>query len=66
MTETANNVLGKHRQAKKPWVTDSILKLCDKRRELKQNKNTTDVHNFIEKPTNKFKKRHKKSKGDIY
>ena len=38
VTETANNILGKHRPAKKPWVTDSILKLCDKWRELKQKK----------------------------
>ena len=37
VTDTANNILGKHRPAKKPLVTDNILKLCDKRRELKQN-----------------------------
>ena len=42
VTETANTILGKHRPAKKPWVTDNILKLCDKRRELKQKKNTTE------------------------
>ena len=42
VTETANNILGKHRAAKKPWVTDNILKLCGKRRELKQKKNTTE------------------------
>ena len=42
VTETANNILGKHRPAKKPWVTENILKLCDKRRELKQKKNTTE------------------------
>ena len=41
VTETANNILGKQRPAKKPWVIDNILKLCDKRRELKQKKNTT-------------------------
>ena len=41
MTETANNILSKHRPAKKPWVTDNILKLCAKRRELKQKKNVT-------------------------
>ena len=41
VTETANNILGKHQPAKKPWVTDNILKLCDKRRELTQKKNTT-------------------------
>ena len=42
VTETANNILGKHRPAKKPWVTDNILKLCDKRKELKQNKSMTE------------------------
>ena len=42
VAETANDILGKHRPAKKPWVTDNILKLCDKRRELKQKKNTTE------------------------
>ena len=26
--ETANNNLGKHRPAKKPWVTDNILQLA--------------------------------------
>ena len=32
VTETANNILGKHRPAKKPWVTDNILKPCVKRK----------------------------------
>ncbi|KAK3894356.1 hypothetical protein Pcinc_001893 [Petrolisthes cinctipes] len=40
MTETANEVLGKHRHKNKPWVTDDILELCDLRRELKKTKNT--------------------------
>ena len=34
VTETASEVLGKHRQKKKPWVTAEVLDLCDKRREL--------------------------------
>ena len=42
VTEPANNILGKHRAAKKPWITDNILKLFHKRRELKQKKNTTE------------------------
>ena len=42
VTETANNILGKRRPAKKPWITDNVLKLYDKRRELKQKKNTTE------------------------
>ena len=46
VTETANNILGKHKPAKKPWVMDSILKVCDKQRELKQKKNTTEGANL--------------------
>ena len=34
--ETASEILGKHRQKKKSWVTAEILDLCDKRRELKK------------------------------
>ena len=32
VTETVSEILGKHRQKKKPWVTSEILDLCDKRR----------------------------------
>ena len=30
VTETASEILDKHRQEKKPWVTAEILDLCDK------------------------------------
>ena len=33
LTETASEILGKHRQKKKTWVTADILDLCHKRRE---------------------------------
>ena len=56
MTETANNVLGEHRPAKKPWVTDNILKLRDKRRELKQMKNTTEGAKFCREANQQVKK----------
>ena len=36
VTETSSEILGKHPQKKKPWVTAEILDLCDKRRELKK------------------------------
>ena len=36
VTETASEILGKHRQKKKPWVIAEILDVCDKRRELKK------------------------------
>ena len=35
VTETASEILGKHGQKKKPWITTEILDLCDKRRELR-------------------------------
>ena len=66
VTETANNILGKHRPAKKPWVTENILKLCDKRKELKQKKNTTEGAKLYREATQQVKKkRHEKSKGDM-
>ena len=38
VTETASEILGKHLQKKKPWITAEILDLCDKRRELRKKK----------------------------
>jgi hypothetical protein len=43
-TEVANEVLGKFRPKKKPWVTDDILQLCDKRRELKGKRKDPDSY----------------------
>ena len=36
VTDTASEILGKHRQKKKPWNTAEILDLCDKRRKLRK------------------------------
>ena len=36
LTESASEVLGKRRAVKRPWVTASILDLCDYRRALKK------------------------------
>ena len=36
VTETASEILGKHRQKKKTWITAEILDLCNKRRELRK------------------------------
>ena len=38
VTETASEILGRHHQKKKPWITAEILDLCDKRRELRKNR----------------------------
>ena len=42
VTETSNETLGKHRHHKQPWVSPNILHLCNKRRELKKDKFTTE------------------------
>ena len=36
VTETASEILGKHRQKKKPWITADTNDLCDKRKELRE------------------------------
>ena len=36
VTETATEILGKHRQKKKPSINAEIFDLCDKRRELRK------------------------------
>ena len=38
MKDAAEEVLGKKRKKKQAWMTDEVLSLCDKRRELKQHK----------------------------
>ena len=42
VTDTANEILGKYRPVKKPWVTTDILDLCAKGRKLKNKKNNKD------------------------
>ena len=42
VTETANETLGKYRHKKQPWVTPNTFHLCNKRRELKKDKFTTE------------------------
>ena len=56
MTEATKNILGKQRPAKKPLVTDNMLKLCDKRREVKQSKNTTEGAKLYREANQQVKK----------
>ena len=39
---TAEEVLGRQRKKIKPWVTQEVLDLCDKRRQLRAEKHTSD------------------------
>ena len=64
MTETADEVLGKHRQKKQPWVTGKILEMCDKRRELKKTKNTTPGAEAYRDISKKIRKGMKNAKED--
>ena len=63
VTKTASEILGKHRQKKKPWVTADILDLCDKRREPRKKKiepqgaeKYMEVNNNIKRCTKSLKK----------
>ena len=42
VTDTANEIIGKYRPVKNPWVTTDILNLCAKRRKIKNKKNNKD------------------------
>ena len=61
VTETATEILGKHRQKKKPWVTAKILDLCDKRRELRKERFETEKSKKYEE-VNNIKRCMKKAK----
>ena len=41
LTESASEILSKRRAVKRPWVTTSILDLCDERRALKKGRHET-------------------------
>ena len=42
VTDTANEILGRYRPVKKPWVTTDILDPCAERRKLKNKNNNKD------------------------
>ena len=62
VTETASEILGKHRQKKKPWVTAEILDLCDRRRELRKKRFEPEGSEKYGKVNNNIKRCMKKAK----
>ena len=46
VTEIASEILGKHRQKKKAWVTAEIPDLCDKWRKLRVRKNKFEPEGY--------------------
>ena len=62
VTETASEILGKHRQKKKPLVSAEILDLCDKRRELRKKRFEPEGSEKYKKVNNNIKRCLKKAK----
>ena len=62
VTETAGEILGKHRQKKKPWITAEILDLCDKRRELRKKRIEPEGYEKYKEVNNNIKRCMKKAK----
>ena len=61
-TETAREILGKHRQKKKTCVTAEILDLCDKRRELRKKRFEPEGSEKYRKVNNNINRCTKKAK----
>ena len=55
-------ILGKHRSKKKKWITDDILEMCDKRRELKNKKHDAQGRSQYGDINNKIRKAIKQAK----
>ena len=62
MTEKASEILGKHRQKKKPWITADILDLCNKRRELRKKRFEPEGAEKYKEVNNNIKRCMKKAK----
>ena len=62
MAETASEILGKHRQKKKLWITAEILDLCDKRRELRKKRFEPEGSEKYKEVNNNIKRCMKKAK----
>ena len=65
VTETANETLGQYRHKKLSWVTLDILHLCDKRRELKEDKFKTKNAKQYKAVNQQIKKEKKNWRGGV-
>ena len=61
VTETASEILGKHRQKKKPWIIAEILDLCNKRRELRKKRFEPEGSEKYKEGNNNIKRCRKKA-----
>ena len=61
VTEKASEILGKHHQMKKPWITAEI-ELCDKKRELRKKRFEPEGSEKYKEVTKNIKRCMKKAK----
>ena len=64
MIESANETLGNVRRKTQRWVTDEIMDMCDKRRELKKNKTTPTGATEYREVNSKIRKSMNQAKED--
>ena len=64
VTETASEILVKHRQKKKPWITAEILDLFDERRELRKKTFEPEGYEKYKEVNNNIKRCLKKAKEE--
>ena len=62
VTETASEIVGKHRQKKKPWITAEILDLWNKRREQRKKRFEPEGPEKYKEVNNNIKRCMKKAK----
>ena len=62
VTETASEILSKHRQKKKPWITAEILDMCDKSRALRKKRSELEGSEKYKEVNNNIKRCMKKAK----
>ena len=61
VTETVSEILGKHRQKKKPWITAEIPDLCDKRRDMRKKRFESEGSEKYKEVNNNIKRCMKKA-----
>lgn len=66
MTDAASEILGKHRHENTPWITNELLGMCGKRKELMKGKSTSEgVEKYRDINTQNVRTRMKEVQGNL-
>ena len=65
ITDTAMEILGKHRSKKKKWITDDILEMCDLKEITKEQETWRTRKKPIQRNKQQNKESHQTSKGKL-